>query len=372
VAGYPWFSDWGRDTFIAMRGLCIAGDRLDDARDILLEWSCQVSEGMLPNFFPEGGGPPAFNSVDSSLWFVVAVHDLLRAAGPRGVVSPKQTEHLRAAVEAIVSGYARGTRFAIHADETGLLAAGEPGVQLTWMDAKLGDWVVTPRIGKPVEVQALWINALRVAGTRSSRWRSLAELAQRSFAKLFWFEEGGYLYDVVDVDHRRGEVDASLRPNQILAVGGLPWPLLDGEGARRVVAAVESRLWTPAGLRTLDPGSPEYAPRYAGDVRARDAAYHQGTAWPWLTGAFVEAWVRVATDRAAAKREARRRFLEPLLAHYAPTSPGQIAEVADGDWPHTPRGCPFQAWSVGEALRLSAGSLRPSGRSTPARSLKRI
>jgi predicted glycogen debranching enzyme len=361
VAGYPWFSDWGRDTFIALRGLCIAGGRLEDARDILLEWTRHVSEGMLPNFFPEeGGGHAEYNAVDASLWYVIAAHELLRAPGAARVVSRQQRRALVGAVTAIVDGYAArgGTRFGIRMDADALLAAGVPGVQLTWMDAKIGDWVVTPRVGKPVEVQALWVNALRAAARHAAGWEAIADRAQASFAARFWNEARGCLYDVVDVDHAPGTADGSLRPNQLLAVGGLPWPLLDGARARRVVDAVEAHLWTPAGPRSLAPGEPGYTPHYGGDMRARDAAYHRGTVWPWLAGPFVDAWVRVRGGTPEARQEARERFLVPLLRHYEAAAPGHVAEVADAEPPHTPGGCPFQAWSVGEALRLAEGVLR--------------
>jgi glycogen debranching enzyme len=220
------------------------------------------------------------------------------------------------------------------------------------MDAKVGDWVVTPRIGKPVEVQALWINALRIAGSFSAESRALAEKAAESFERRFWNEEGGFLYDVVDANHVPGTADATFRPNQIYAVGGLPFPLLEGERARRVVDAVEARLSTPLGLRSLDPADPAYSGRYEGGPRERDGAYHQGTVWPYLSGAFVDAWVRVRGGAEAAKAEARRRFLEPLLAHLDEAGLGHASEIADGDPPHTPRGCPFQAWSVGELIRI--------------------
>ncbi|MFN8572995.1 MAG: amylo-alpha-1,6-glucosidase [Gemmatimonadaceae bacterium] len=360
VAGYPWFSDWGRDTFIALRGLCVAGQRLTDARDILLEWAHHVNEGMLPNFFPEGNAPAEYNSVDASLWYVVAVHDFLDAAEPKGLVTAAQVALLGNAVMAIVDGYARGTRFGIRADGTGLLAAGVPGVQLTWMDAKIGDHVVTPRIGKPVEIQALWINALRVASRWKPRWNELADYAQNAFAEFFWFEEKGYLCDVVDVDHRAGATDTSLRPNQLLAVGGLPWPVVTGDRARRIVEAVQEYLWTPAGPRSLAPTHPAYRGQYGGDMQARDLVYHQGTVWPWLSGAFIEAWIRVHGLTDEVRAEARSRFLTPLLEHYDRTTPGQLAEIADGDAPHAPNGCPFQAWSVGEALRLTVQVLRQS------------
>ena len=357
IAGYPWFSDWGRDTFIAIRGLCLAGTRsgsdgTEDAREILLEWAEHVSEGMLPNFFPEGGKAAEYNSVDASLWYVIAVYEFLRQAKRERALNTSQRRRLFAAIDAIVTGYARGTRFGIRADGTGLLSAGERGVQLTWMDAKVGDWVVTPRVGKPVEVQALWINALRIAGRRSARWAAIASHAQMSFAERFWNEDRGFLYDVIDVDHRPGVVDPSLRPNQIFAVGGLPFPIIAGEPARRVVDVVERQLWTPAGLRSLGTRERGYAGHYAGDVRHRDGAYHQGTIWPWLAGAFIEAWIRVRGDAPETRREAASRFLAPLLRHYEASAPGHIGEIADGDAPHTPNGCPFQAWSVGEALRL--------------------
>lgn len=353
VAGYPWFTDWGRDTFIALRGLCLATGRLAEARDILLAWAGAVEDGMLPNRFPDCGETAEFNSVDAALWYIVAVHDFLCIAQARQfAVSSDDQRRLQTAVEAILDGYARGTRYRIHADADGLLAAGEPGVQLTWMDAKVGDWVVTPRIGKPVEVQALWLNALRIGSHFSERWARLFARGHEAFGARFWNATAGYLYDVVDTDHHAGAVDASLRPNQIFAVGGLPFALLEGAQARHVVDAVEQHLLTPIGLRSLAPGQPGYAPRYQGGVRERDAAYHQGTAWPWLLGAFVEAWVRVRGDTPQAKAEARERFLSPLLHHLDEAGLGHLSEIADGDPPHTPRGCPFQAWSVGEALRL--------------------
>jgi predicted glycogen debranching enzyme len=348
IAGYPWFTDWGRDTFIALRGLCLAGGRRDVARAILLSWAGAVSEGMLPNRFADNGEAPEFNAVDASLWYVVAVHEFL--AG--GEVSEAEARRLRAAVEAILAGYEAGTRYGIRTDPDGLLAAGQPGVQLTWMDAKVGDWVVTPRLGKPVEVQALWLNALWIAGQWSERWGDLLRRGHEAFAARFWNADRGCLFDVVDVDHRPGTVDAAMRPNQIFAVGGLPLALLDAERARRVVDAVENQLWTPAGLRSLAPGEAGYSGRYEGGARQRDGSYHQGTAWPWLLGPFVEAWVRVRGNGEAVRRTARERFLTPLLAQLDQAGLGHISEIADGDPPHTPRGCPFQAWSIGEALRL--------------------
>jgi predicted glycogen debranching enzyme len=368
VAGYPWFTDWGRDTFIALRGLCLAAGRVDEAAAILLAWTRSVSRGMLPNRFPDGGAAPEYNSVDAALWYVIAVAELLQAAagpftplngGANGTVTPAERQELLAAVEAILEGYGAGTRYGIRADPVdGLLAAGEPGSQLTWMDAKVGDWVVTPRCGKPVEVQALWVHALAAGAAASPRWLPHYARARASFAARFWNEAAGCLYDVVDVDHRPGAVDPAMRPNQIFAVGGLREVLLPPERARRVVAAVEERLWTPLGLRSLAPGEPGYRPRYEGDQLARDGAYHQGTVWPWLSGPFVEAWVRVHGGDAEAKRQARERFLAPLLARLGDYGLGHLPEIADGDPPHAPRGCPFQAWSMGELLRLDLAVLR--------------
>ena len=354
VAGYPWFTDWGRDTFIAIRGLCLATGRFAEARDILIEWAAgAVSEGMLPNRFPDGGEEPEYNAVDASLWYVVAAHEWLAACRRRGVrVAKADRAAVAAAIEAILSGYSAGTRYGIRADSDGLLAAGVPGVQLTWMDAKVGHRVITPRIGKPVEVQALWINALTIGALTSERWAGLAKKACASFVRRFWREDAGCLFDVVDCDHVPGTADPAFRPNQILAVGGLPFPLLPLEQARRVVEQVESRLWTPLGLRSLAPEDPAYAGRYAGSPAERDGVYHQGTVWPWLAGPFVEAWIRVRDGEPGAKSRARKLFLEPLLAGLDSDGIGHVPEIADGDPPHRARGCPFQAWSVGEALRL--------------------
>ena len=348
IAGYPWFADWGRDTFISLRGLCLATGRLEVARDILVAWAGTVSEGMLPNRFPDQGGQPEYNSVDASLWFIIAVDEFLKT----GAASPADTQALYAAVDAILCGYSIGTRYGIRADADGLLSCGEVGVQLTWMDAKVGDWVVTPRIGKPVEVQALWLNALAFAGKSEPRWQASFERGLAAFQEKFWNPQRGCLFDVVDANHQAGTNDPALRPNQIFAVGGLPLPLLQGERARAVVDLVEQHLWTPAGLRSLGPEEPGYAPYYEGDARARDGSYHQGTVWPWLMGAFIEGWVRVHGSDADTRRTARARFLQPLLARMETSGLGHLGEIADGDAPHTARGCPFQAWSMGEVLRV--------------------
>lgn len=356
IAGYPWFGDWGRDTFIALRGLLLATGRVTEAVDVLSAWAGTVSEGMLPNFFPDRAAEPEYNSVDASLWYVIAVAETLDLGG--AAVPVEQRRRLVGAVEAILAGYARGTRFGIGADSDGLLAAGVRGQQLTWMDARVDEREITPRIGKPVEVQALWLNALAAAAAPSfgassaERWAALFELGRGSFERRFWNEERGCLYDVIDVDHRAGAVDPTLRPNQILAVGGLPLALLSGERARRVVEVVEQALLTPLGLRSLAAGEPGYTPLYGGGVSERDGAYHQGTVWPWLMGPFVEAFVRVHGGGEPAQRTARARFLAPMAAHVSEAGLGHVSEVADAEAPHQPGGCPFQAWSLGELIRL--------------------
>jgi predicted glycogen debranching enzyme len=368
IAGYPWFTDWGRDTFIALRGLCLATGRLNDAREILLEWAGLVSQGMLPNRFLEQGDEPEFNSVDASLWYIIAVYEFLQAIGPHGKRFPlTERKSLERAVQAILEGYSAGTRYGIKMDDSGLLDAGVPGVQLTWMDAKVGDWVVTPRIGKPVEIQALWINALMIGAGFDQRWTRIAGRATASFQARFW-NEAGYLNDVIDNDGQPGAVDPSFRPNQLFAIGGLPWQVLDGERARAVIDLVEQKLWTPMGPRSLAADEPAYAPRYEGGPVQRDGSYHQGTVWPWLAGPFIEAWVRSRGNTAEARTEARHRFFEPLLGQLERAGLGHLAEIADAEPPHTPRGCPFQAWSMGELLRLDRIVLAatPAGKRKPA------
>jgi predicted glycogen debranching enzyme len=314
---------------------------------------------MLPNRFPDHGDVPEFNSVDASLWYVVAVGELLELDRDHHVCDHRQRARLIAAVDAIVTGYARGTRFGIRMDDDGLLAAGVRGQQLTWMDARVGDREITPRIGKPVEIQALWFNALAVAARYDARWRAFVPRVQAEFVARFWNSESGTLADVVDVDHVRGTRDDAMRPNQIFAVGGLPLALIDGHRARRILAAVETELQTPAGLRSLTPQHPSYVPRYTGDPATRDAAYHQGTVWPWLIGPFVEAWVRAHGDSVATRLRARKRFLQPFAAwHFGATGTSHIAEICDAEAPFARRGCPFQAWSLGEYLRLDRQVLR--------------
>ena len=345
IAGYPWFSDWGRDTFIALRGLCLSAGRIADAESILLSWCEHLSRGMIPNLFPSGAGTPEYNSVDASLWFVAAVRDFLDAipvaANRRTVVQ------LREAIDEILAWYSRGTRHGIHADIDGLLAAGEPGVALTWMDAIVDGRPVTPRVGKPVEVQALWINALEFAFTWDTQWQPVARRAREAFNARFWNGRRGCLYDVVDVDHVAGTVDHRLRPNQVFACAGLHVSVLEGARARYVTDTLARELWTPMGLRSLARGEPGYVGRVDGQLRDRDLGYHQGTVWPWLTFAFIDA-VRQTRGSAAAKRYAAH-----LARRVKDAGTGGAPEIADGDAPHTPRGCPFQAWSLGELLRAS-------------------
>ncbi|AOB30697.1 glycogen debranching protein [Bordetella sp. H567] len=354
VAGYPWFTDWGRDTFIAMRGLLLATGRLDEARAILVEWTRYISQGMLPNHFPDDGGEPAYNSVDASLWFVIAAHEYLET----GHADEATQARLRAGVQAILAGYAAGTRHGIGADGDGLLRAGCEGMQLTWMDAKVGDWVVTPRIGKPVEVEALWINALRIAGAWDPAWRGLEARAGDAFLRRFPKPDGSGLYDIVDANHEPGRVDGSIRPNQVFALGGLPYPLLEGPLAAAVLAQVERDLLTPLGLRTLAPADARYIGHYQGGLAQRDAAYHQGTAWPWLMGPFLQAWLRLRAQAGTldhkALDDARARWLAPLYRHLDEGGLDHVSEIADGDAPHRAAGAPFQAWSLGELLRMEA------------------
>ena len=345
IAGYHWFADWGRDTMIALPGLTLATGRADVARQILLAFARYVDGGMLPNNFPDAAGAPQYNTVDAAMWYFEAVRQYFAATEDVATL-----QELFPVLASIVDAHVAGTRYNIHVDPAdGLIYAGGPGVQLTWMDAKVGDWVVTPRTGKPVEVNALWVNALatmqefcRVLCKSTEGYEKLAARALASFAK-FWNASRGCCYDVIDapgIDN-----DAALRPNQIFAVS-LPVSPLSAEQQKSVVDVCAQQLLTSHGLRSLARGEPGYQGHYGGDQRARDGAYHQGTAWGWLLGPFVLAHLRVYRDRTAALR-----ILDPLGRQIYSYGLGTVGEIFDGDEPCTPRGCIAQAWSVAELLR---------------------
>ena len=349
VAGYPWFADWGRDTFVSLPGLLLATGRHEEAGSVLRTFAAAVDQGMVPNHFDDRTGTAHFNSVDASLWFIQAAFEYLEATGDVGTF----LRDLLPAIEAIVEAYQRGTRFGIHADSDGLIMAGDKSTQLTWMDAKYDGIAFTPRYGKAVETNALWHSALRRLGRfqaaiRNSEYAALAEQVGQSFGRLFWNEQRGYLNDAIRPD---GSVDATLRPNQIFAVS-LPYaPPLTRDQQRAVVEVVERELLTPCGLRTLNRQDPSYKGRYEGSPRQRDEAYHQGTVWPYLIGPFVEAYLKVHDFSPQAKIRANQ-MLQPLLQHLVRAGClGSISEIFDGDPPQRPKGCWAQAWSVAELLR---------------------
>jgi len=350
IAGYHWFSDWGRDTMIALPGLTLPTGKHDVARSILRTFVQHVDQGMLPNRFPDAGEKPEYNTVDATLWFFEAARAYLAYTGNLEFVR----NELYPVFADIIAWHARGTRYGIKADSSGLLSSGEQGVQLTWMDAKVGDWVVTPRRGKPVEIQALWYNALcimedlaRQFGDQpgQKRYRNMATVASWSFNRLFWNDKTGCLYDVTN----GAPPDSSIRPNQIFAVS-LPYSMLSSERANAVVEKVQEQLLTPYGLRSLAPGDPQYRGRYTGGPVERDGAYHQGTVWPWLMGPFITAYIKVNGGSEAARRQAAE-WLAALKVHLADGGLGHISEILDGDAPQQPRGCIAQAWSVAEVLR---------------------
>jgi predicted glycogen debranching enzyme len=353
IAGYHWFTDWGRDTMIALPGLCLTTCRHEIAREILASFAGVTKNGLLPNRFSDNNGGAEYNTVDASLWYFHAVHEYAEASGDWKFA---ECEMLPVLTD-IVDHHIQGTEYGIHVDPAdGLLVAGQPGVQLTWMDARVGDWVVTPRIGKPVEINALWYNALRVLAVlnhRSGNDKKATELDKRaakvkaSFLNEFWNPGTHSLFDVIAPD---GRPDPMIRPNQIFAIS-LPFALLEGDKAKQVLEVVESLLVTPYGLRTLAPGAPEYRGHYGpGDQIARDGAYHQGTVWPWLIGPFIDAHLKVHNDKARA-----RALLDTLVGKSLDTyGVGTIGEIFDGDPPFAANGCIAQAWSVSEVLRALA------------------
>ncbi|HEY3232110.1 MAG TPA: amylo-alpha-1,6-glucosidase, partial [Roseiflexaceae bacterium] len=329
-------------------GLTLATGRAEEAADILRTFASYVDQGMLPNNFPDHDGQlPGYNTVDATLWYVLAIRAYVQATGDTVLV-----DELLPVLCSIVDWHRRGTRYGIQVDPVdGLLRAGEPGVQLTWMDAKIGDWVVTPRIGKPVEIQALWYNVLRTiaawlaerADHRAASYSALAEQARSSFLNRFWRPQLGYLADVVDTP--RGD-ELQLRPNQILALS-LPYSLVEGEIAEGVLTTVGRSLLTPYGLRSLAPPDPAYRGEYGGGPIQRDSAYHQGPVWTWLMGAYVEAHYRVHHDRSTALA-----LVRPFVHHLRDACLGSVSEILEGDEPHTPRGAVAQAWGVAEVLRV--------------------
>jgi predicted glycogen debranching enzyme len=350
IAGYPWFTDWGRDTMISLRGLTLFTGNAEIAKQILRNFARHTDMGMLPNRFVDSGETAEFNTVDATLWFFEAARAYAAVTGDYKFVR----EELYPVFTSIIDFHIKGTRYNIKVAEDGLLNAGAPGAQLTWMDAKIGDWVVTPRSGKPVEIQALWYNTLKIMEDLAQRfgdeeprkrYSTLASTVVWTFNRLFWNKEKNCLYDVVN----GGPPDPTIRPNQIFAVS-LYYSMLSRERARAVVESVERELLTPVGLRTLAPSDSRYRPRYEGDQYSRDSAYHQGTVWPWLLGPFITAYVRVNGGTAAA-REHARGLLRGLETHLSEAGVGQISEIFDADAPHLPRGCFAQAWSMAEVLR---------------------
>ena len=359
LAGYHWFTDWGRDTMIALPGLCLVTGRHAEAKSIFRAFAAHISDGMIPNRFPDFGQQPEYNTVDATLWFFVALHKYLQYTGDYGFVQEELWEPL----QEILAWHGRGTRFQIGVDpDDGLLAAGEEGAQLTWMDAKVDGWVVTPRQGKPVEINALWYNALRVTEQLAGRFsaaalerelRDQAEGVKEAFARLFWNASEKCLFDVIDGRRR----DPAMRPNQIFALS-LPFPLLDGEQARQVFAAVDRHLFTPCGLRSLSPADPAYRSRYLGTPWERDGAYHQGIVWGWLIGPFITALVRLHGE---AGRARARRIVADFEDHLGEAGLGSVSEIFDAEGHFAPRGCVAQAWSVAELLRAYCEDVEGGG-----------
>ena len=347
IAGYHWFTDWGRDTMISLEGLTLCTGRQREAGYILRTFGHYVRDGLIPNMFPEGTKEGLYHTADATLWFFHAIHRYLTATNDRGTL-----RQLLPKLKSIVDHHVRGTRFGIGVDPNdGLVRQGEEGYQLTWMDAKVDGWVVTPRRGKAVEINALWYNALCLLGDwlreegdpMAPHLEEQAERARESFNARFWYADGGYLFDVIDGE--QGD-DTACRPNQIFAIS-LDHPVLDRARWEPVFDVVKSRLLTPVGLRSLAPGHRDYKPQYYGDLRARDAAYHQGTVWAWLVGPFVDAWLKLHPDDKAGARSC----LEGFIDHLGDAGIGTISEIFDAEKPFTPRGCVAQAWSVAEVLR---------------------
>lgn len=360
LAGLPWFTDWGRDTMIAFTGLTLCTKRFKEAEEILLTFARYIRHGIVPNMFPDDNMPPLYNTVDASLWYFYAVYQYLNynsAAEAETFVKEQIFPHLKE----IVSAYEKGTDFSIYMEDDGLIHAGSGLDQITWMDVRVGDWVATPRHGKPVEINALWYNALRIMESLcekfdedASAYRTRANQVKESFNAKFWDSSNQCLFDVVDGD----EPDDHIRPNQIYAVS-LPFSLLPEEQEKAVVALVEKELFVGCGLRSLAPDHPDYHGIYCGALAKRDAAYHQGTAWGFLLGGFFSAYMKVNHHSSSAAENAVH-MLEPVRKHLSDSGCiGSISEIFDGDAPHNPRGCYAQAWSVGEVLRCYCEDILP-------------
>jgi predicted glycogen debranching enzyme len=347
IAGYHWFTDWGRDTMISLPGLCLSTRRFDDAKKILSAFAQNVSIGMLPNRFQEKE-PPEYNNVDGTLWYFIAVYKYLLASNDKKFV----LDEILPVLKEIIDWHFKGTRYNIQVDEDGLLYAGEAGQQLTWMDARIGTWVVTPRMGKPVEIQALWYNTLKIFAEllRMNNQNKDAEAvevsaakAKESFDKLFWYAEGKYLYDVIN---ENGNPDKTLRPNQLFAIS-LPFALIEDDKAKAVIKIIEEKLYTPVGLRTLPSEDMHYIHHYGGDQWHRDSSYHEGTVWSWLLGPYIDAMVKINNQKSTIKN-----VIDNFVYHMNEACIGQVSEIFDADAPNHPRGCVAQAWGVAEVLRV--------------------
>ncbi len=350
IAGYHWFTDWGRDTMISLPGLCLSTGRYEDAKKIIAAFAKSVSMGMLPNRFQDNGEEPEYNNVDGTLWYFIAVHKYLKATNDTDFV----INEILPVLKDIIDWHFKGTRYNIHANEDGLLYAGEIGQQLTWMDARIGTWVVTPRMGKPVEIQALWYNVLKIFSELldlnnqqddAELVNISAEKAKKSFAEKFWYGEGDYLYDVID---ENGNPDTEIRPNQLFAIS-LPFALIEGEQAKAILKIMEEQLYTPVGLKSLPKSDVHYVPVYEGDAYHRDSSYHEGTVWSWLLGPYVDA---IMKSKSKNKKTKAKKIIEDFQYHLNEGCIGSVSEIFDADAPHHPRGCVAQAWGVGEILRV--------------------
>ncbi|MBS4065397.1 MAG: glycogen debranching enzyme family protein [Chitinophagaceae bacterium] len=352
IAGYHWFTDWGRDTMISLPGLTLSTGRFDDAKKIIAAFAKSVSMGMLPNRFQDNNEPPEYNNVDGTLWYFIAVYKYLKATNDKDFV----LNEILPVLKNIIDWHYKGTRFNIHADKDGLLYSGEAGQQLTWMDARIGTWVVTPRMGKPVEIQALWYNALKIFAELlvlnkqqedAAQVNESAGYAKEQFNQLFWNADKGYLYDNIDGN---GIAVNELRPNQLFAIS-LPFALLDDKKkVKSILSVIENELYTPVGLRTLPQNDEHYVHKYGGDQWHRDSAYHEGTVWSWLLGAYVDAIMKV---QGTSGRKQAMKVIENFSYHLNEGCIGSVAEIFDADAPHHPRGCVAQAWGVAEVLRVS-------------------